>query len=128
MAMRIRVVLILVLLTIVRAASAQDSRRPSAKLQQETCDGGTYDMVRCLTALADTWDTRLDKAYQEALKDAQPKQSEKLRAAQRLWVQYRDANCDYYAFGEGTVARVEAAECRRAMTASRARELAGDPK
>jgi uncharacterized protein YecT (DUF1311 family) len=32
-------------------------------------------------------------AYQQALKDAAPQQHDQLRAAQRLWIQYRDANC-----------------------------------
>jgi uncharacterized protein YecT (DUF1311 family) len=35
-------------------------------------------------------------AYQQALKDAAPQQHDQLRAAQRLWIQYRDANCLYY--------------------------------
>ena len=44
-------------------------------------------------------------AYQQALKDAGPQQHDQLRAAQRLWIQYRDANCLYYGLGEGTIAR-----------------------
>jgi uncharacterized protein YecT (DUF1311 family) len=47
----------------------------------------------------------------------------KLRAAQRLWIAYRDANCLYFGMGEGTIARVGAAECMRSMTEARAREL-----
>ena len=53
------------------------------------------------------------------------KQREQLRAAQRLWIQYRDANCLYYDLGEGTIARIEAGECMRSMTEARARELEG---
>jgi uncharacterized protein YecT (DUF1311 family) len=45
--------------------------------------------------------------------------------AQRLWIQYRDANCLYYGMGEGTIARVDAGECQRSMTEARARELEG---
>jgi len=48
-----------------------------------------------------------------------------LRAAQRLWVQYRDANCLYYGMGEGTIARLDAGECMRSMTEARAKELEG---
>jgi len=51
------------------------------------------------------------------------KQRARLRAAQRLWIQYRDANCGFYALGEGTISRVEAAECMRSMIEARAREL-----
>jgi uncharacterized protein YecT (DUF1311 family) len=59
------------------------------------------------------------------LKDAQPSQRDQLRAAQRLWIQYRDANCLYYGMGEGTIARIDAGECMRNMTEARARELEG---
>ena len=52
-------------------------------------------------------------------------QRDQLRAAQRLWVQYRDANCLYYGMGEGTIARLDAGECMRSMTEARAKELEG---
>jgi uncharacterized protein YecT (DUF1311 family) len=48
-----------------------------------------------------------------------------LRAAQRLWIQYRDANCLYYGLSEGTIARIEAGECLRSMTEARSKELEG---
>ena len=38
-------------------------------------------------------------------------QRELPRAAQRLWIQYRDVNCLYYGLGESTIARIEAGEC-----------------
>ena len=70
-------------------------------------------------------DTEVCRAYKQALEDAQPKQREQLRAAQRLWIQYRDANCLYYGMGEGTIARLDAGECMRSMTEARAKELEG---
>ena len=92
---------------------------------EATCDGSTYEMVECLKAKTAYWDKRMTIAFQSQLKDVQPKQREQLRAAQRLWIQYRDANCLYYGLGEGTIARIEAGECMRSMTESRARELDG---
>ena len=89
------------------------------------CDGGTYEMVECLKAKTAYWDKRMTVAYQQMLKDVEPKQREQLRVAQRLWIQYRDANCLYYGLGEGTIARIEAGECMRKMTESRAKELEG---
>ena len=62
-------------------------------------------------------------AYREALKDAQPKQREQLRKAQRLWIQFRDANCLYYDLGDGTIARIEAEYCMKDLTKTRAVEL-----
>ena len=93
--------------------------------RQQSCDGDTFQMVECLKAKTVQWDKRLNVAYQKALQDAVPAQRERLRAAQRLWIQYRDANCLYYGMGEGTIARLDAGECMRSMTEARAKELAG---
>lgn len=62
-------------------------------------------------------------AYQQALKDAEPKQCEQLRVAQQLWIQYHDANCLYSGLGEGTIARIEAGYCMKVLTQTRAVEL-----
>ncbi len=48
------------------------------------CDGGTYEMVECLKAKTAYWDKRMTVAYQQMLKDVEPKQREQLRVAQRL--------------------------------------------
>jgi uncharacterized protein YecT (DUF1311 family) len=82
-------------------------------------------MVDCLKAKTAYWDKRMTIAYQQTLKDVEAKQREQLRVAQRLWIQYRDANCLYYGLGEGTIARIEAGECMRKMTEIRAKELEG---
>ena len=92
---------------------------------EPSCDGNTFQMVECLKAKTAEWDKRLNTAYQKAVQDAQPAQREPLRAAQRLWIQYRDANCLYYGMGEGTIARLDAGECMRSMTEARAKELEG---
>jgi uncharacterized protein YecT (DUF1311 family) len=91
----------------------------------QSCDGNTFEMVECLKAKTAQWDRRMTIAYQQALKDAGPPQRDQLRAAQRLWILYRDANCLYYGMGEGTIARLDAGECMRSMTETRARELEG---
>jgi uncharacterized protein YecT (DUF1311 family) len=89
----------------------------------KSCSGNTFEMVECLKAQTAQWDKRMTIAYQQALKDAVPQQRDQLRAAQRLWIQYRDANCLYYGMGEGTIARIDAGECMRNMTQARAKEL-----
>jgi uncharacterized protein YecT (DUF1311 family) len=60
---------------------------------EQSCDGNTFQMVECLKAKTAQWDKRLNSAYQKAVQDAGSAQRDQLRAAQRLWVQYRDANC-----------------------------------
>ncbi len=89
----------------------------------KSCDGNTFEMVECLNAKTAQWDKRMTPAYAQALTDAVPQQCGQLRAAQRLWIAYRDANCLYYGMGEGTIARIDAGECMRNLTEVRAREL-----
>ena len=101
------------------AAQAGDQGDP------RSCDGSTAEMVECLKGQTAQWDKRMTIAYQQAMKNAADAQRDQLRAAQRLWIQYRDANCLYYGMGEGTIARVDAGECLRRMTEARARELEG---
>lgn len=108
------------LLALVTVAHAGDQGVPD-----QSCDGNTFQMVECLKGKTAQWDKRLNVAYQKALQDAEPAQRDPLRAAQRLWVQYRDANCLYYGLGEGTIARLDAGECMRSMTEARTRELEG---
>ena len=108
------------LAALLSTASAGDQGDPD-----QACDGSTFEMVQCLKAKTAQWDKRMTIAYQQAMKDAGQQQREQLRAAQRLWIQYRDANCLYYGMGEGTIARIDAGECMRNMTEARARELEG---
>jgi uncharacterized protein YecT (DUF1311 family) len=108
------------ILVLASAAHAGDQGDPD-----KSCDGNTFEMVECLKAKTAQWDKRMNVAYQQALKDAGDAQRDQLRAAQRLWIQYRDANCLYYGMGEGTIARLDAGECMRSMTEARAKELEG---
>jgi uncharacterized protein YecT (DUF1311 family) len=108
------------MLALASVADAGDQGDPEA-----ACDGNTFQMVECLKAKTAQWDKRMTIAYQQALKDAVPAQHDQLRTAQRLWIQYRDANCLYYGLGEGTIARLDAGECMRSMTEARAKELEG---
>jgi uncharacterized protein YecT (DUF1311 family) len=87
------------------------------------CTGSMPEMVDCFMAQHAHWDKQLTIAYQEAMKNAPPSQKVKLRDAERAWIKYRDANCAYYAAGEGTIARINAAVCMRDMTKRRAEEL-----
>jgi uncharacterized protein YecT (DUF1311 family) len=115
--MAIGLAAVLALVSVVHAGDQGES--------EQSCDGNTFQMVECLKGKTAQWDKRLNIAYQKAVQDAQPAQRDQLRAAQRLWVQYRDANCLYYGLGEGTIARLDAGECMRSMTEARAKELEG---
>ena len=107
-----------ILVALASLAHAGDQGDP-----EKSCDGNTFQIVECLKAQTAQWDKRMTIAYQQAMKDAVPQQRDQLRTAQRLWIQYRDANCLYYGLGEGTIARIDAGECMRDMTQARAKEL-----
>jgi len=86
-------------------------------------DRSTTDIVACVNASAKTWDRRLNTSYQALLQRSEPGQREPLKAAQRLWIQYRDANCRFYAAGPGSLSQIEGAECLRAMVQQRTCEI-----
>lgn len=83
----------------------------------------TLAIVGCVQAKTKAADQRLNAAYKALQARIDPAQRQPLLAAQRLWVQYRDANCGFYGAQEGTIREVQAAECLRSMTEDRAQDL-----
>jgi uncharacterized protein YecT (DUF1311 family) len=77
----------------------------------------------CVAAKTKIWDKRLNADYKALQGTIGQPQQEPLRTAQRLWVQYRDANCGFYGKQEGSIAQLQQAECLRAMTQDRALEF-----
>jgi uncharacterized protein YecT (DUF1311 family) len=75
------------------------------------------------TGKINTADQRLNTAYKALQACIDDAQRQPLLAAERLWVQYRDANCGFYGVQDGSIRQVQAAECIRSMTEDRAREL-----
>jgi uncharacterized protein YecT (DUF1311 family) len=56
-------------------------------------------------------DQQLNAAYKPLQARIDAAQRQPLLAAQRLWVQYRDANCGFYGTQDGSIRQVRAAEC-----------------
>ena len=92
---------------------------------QENCAErrSTADIVECLATHTAVWDRRLSTAYQKLLESLPARRRDRLRSAQRLWIQFRDANCAYFASRAGTIARVDAGQCLLRLTTARAMEL-----
>ena len=112
------------------AASAQSDETLLSKQYSACMDrfsSSTADMVGCMTAEAKRQDKRLNVAYQAALQHQQsPERKKQLQEVQRLWVQYRDANCGFYLDPQGgTLARLAGNDCVMTSTAQRAKELEG---
>lgn len=86
--------------------------------------GVTLPMLECMGAEHGRQDRRLNAAFQALMFELTPARKKQLQAAQRLWIQYRDANCSYYDDPDGgSLARIAANTCRLQMTSQRAQEL-----
>lgn len=104
------------------AADAPYTARYSTCMDQS--GGVTYDMLDCINEEFKTQDTRLNDAYRTLRTQLSAERKTALQAVQRLWIQYRDANCSFYNDPEGgPLHRVMANECMLRETAERAKEL-----
>lgn len=83
----------------------------------------TMGIVQCVSEKTKVWDARLNETYQMLRQHLEPEERQALLKAQRLWIQYRDANCEFYFSGPGTISRIASAECLRSMTQQRTCEL-----
>ena len=90
----------------------------------EKSGGVTAAMHECISAEHKLQDQHLNRAYKALMAETSPARKKQLQAAQRLWLQFRDANCNFYADPDGgTLAGIAAADCMLQMTAQRAQEL-----
>ncbi len=87
----------------------------------------TMTIVSCQIREQKIWDDHLNDWYGEALKRLkdEPGAAAALKSAQRAWMQYRDAKCDYWEkrYEGGTFASVAVGSCMRVTTGQRAIEL-----
>ena len=120
------------LLAVISSLAAPAVAQPSAPQLSASFDacmdqsgGVTAEMHACISAEHTRQDQQLNRNYQALMAELTPARKKQLQTAQRLWLQYRNANCQFYADPDGgTAAGVAAADCVLQMTASRARELA----
>lgn len=84
----------------------------------------TTDIVACITEAFEREDQRLNDNYQQLRSQLSDPRKEQLLTAQRAWIAYKEANCDFYADPEGgTLARINANACVLTETTHRADEL-----
>lgn len=103
-------------------AEAAQANKYSACLDQS--GGVTVEMLDCIDAELVAQDARLNGAYTTLGARLTPDRRQQLVAVQRLWIQYRDANCRFYADPDGgTAATLTANECVLTETTTRAKEL-----
>ncbi len=125
MALNKSFVLSLLLCCISQMASANDDGLTKQfSICLDKADGVTADMLDCIGSETKRQDTRLNKAYKEVMAQLSPARNKELQAAQRAWIKFRDANCNFYADPDGgTMATVSSNDCFMSATASRAKEL-----
>jgi uncharacterized protein YecT (DUF1311 family) len=108
-------------LVAVSPSIAQQKEQPEGK-----CCCTTYDTGQCLVSVSGRVDAELDDTYQKALKRwNQPTHSDKLKEAQRLWLSYRDANCEaeQLTYDRGTMGPNAWAFCHIRLTRQRIEEI-----
>ena len=113
------------LVALCAAGARADSACTAYGDEYQACrDGSTRDIVDCVTKLYKAWQLRVDAGYAKLL--GMEKEADRLKwlkLSQDAWLKYRNANCEWYEAGEGTIHRIWGSECMRSMTACRALEL-----
>ncbi len=86
--------------------------------------GVTVNMLDCIAAEQIAKIARLNNAYKQTMASLNANRKKQLQEVQRLWIRYRDANCDFYADPNGgTIATVNSNSCYMEATSARATEL-----
>ena len=86
--------------------------------------GATFAMQDCISEELERQDRRLNGAYEALMGSVPEKRRAQLRDAQRKWIAFRDANCEFYYDAQGgSAARLASNECVVTLTADRAHEL-----
>ncbi len=91
-------------------------------------DPSTQGIVACNSREQSWWDEQLNDHYATLKAGLQADIFGSLQKAQRAWLAYRDANCDYQyqLWGDGTMRQVIGSYCWMEMTAQRAIDLSYD--
>ncbi|MEG4323402.1 MULTISPECIES: lysozyme inhibitor LprI family protein [unclassified Microcoleus] len=100
----------------------QIAQQPNCKSPQTT-----VDMNICSSQEFKAADTKLNQLYQQILPKINSKQKQRLIAAQRTWVKFRDETCDYSAghFEGGTLAAPIYVSCKAKVTQDRVKDFEG---
>lgn len=117
---------ICVVLTIFSGLAIGDTPDSTAYNQCMDKSGGvTTNMLDCATAEFQRQDARLNQNYKAAIKELSPEKQKQLRDIQRLWIQFRDAECGFYSdLTGGTIDRIFSSSCLLKQTKVRADDLA----
>jgi uncharacterized protein YecT (DUF1311 family) len=105
-------------------AHAEERTSKSYATCLEKAGGATFAMQDCISEELERQDRRLNGAYKVLMDSLPEKRKTQLRDAQRKWIEFRDANCEFYYDPQGgQAARLASNECVVTLTAERAHAL-----
>ncbi len=106
--MRVWVCLVLIVGAFAAPAHAADTAYDSCMNKAVS----TRDMQECQKAALAAIDVRLNAAYRKAMAALPADQQEKLRTSERLWIGFREADCQtFYGKETGTMATIQGGAC-----------------
>ena len=85
----------------------------------------TVEQSRCFSAAYEDADKKLNDIYARVMKTLAPEAQQSLQSVERLWIQFRDANCEveHSLYKGGTAASMVLTACLEALTRQRADDL-----
>ena len=86
-------------------------------------DSSTAGMIQCINAEFAIQDKILNENYKKVMGVLTEENRKILKDVQRKWIAYKEAKCAFYP-KQGTIHRLDAADCYLQMTKERATELA----
>jgi len=112
----------IVLLTSITQGSAQRMHFKDAPCQTA---GSVAEVTQCFVLEAQRADLELNLLYNRLRQILSPTEQRQLKAVQRLWIQFRDANCaaERDLYGVGSAAPMAYEACLGADTRQRTAEL-----
>ena len=105
------------------AARAQHMNAPDSPCRN--AGSSTAQQSGCFSVAYHDADKRLNDVYRQVLKTLDPQDQAALQAAESLWIQFRDANCEveHALYKGGTAAPMVLNACLEALTRQRADDL-----
>jgi uncharacterized protein YecT (DUF1311 family) len=106
------------------AETDDDTSKEYSDCLHKAVEGTWADMFECNGDELDRQDARLKDTHKKLMSKLSRDRKKALLKAQRAWIKFREANCDYYSDPDGgRAARLDASGCLVRMTAARAKEL-----
>ena len=102
---------------------------PAAGVFAAECDNAItqIEMNQCAATAYKTADAALNQTYQQVIKRTDSEQKALLQTAQRRWIGFRDADCDFTTSSSrgGSIHPMLVSQCLQQKTEQRTRELQG---